>query len=70
MINDLDVREISNSVADNLRVRVAWHSVDLTPQDVEDTVNFMVEVLSKYTDNTNILNKQYNPQTDKVEVIG
>lgn len=70
MINDLDVRDISADVADVLRVKVAWHSVDISPKDVDDMVNFIAEMLSKYTDNSNILNKQYNPQTDKVEIVG
>lgn len=69
MINAHDIEEISKSVTDVLRVRSAWTRVNLTSDDLIEVRNFITSILSKYEDNTNITNRQYNPQTNETEEV-
>lgn len=69
MINSLDIEEISKGIADVLRVRTQWLRVDLSSEDITNTVNFVTELLSKYADDKNILNKQFNPATNETEEV-
>lgn len=69
MINANDIEEISKSVTDVLRVRSAWTRVNLTSDDLTEVRNFITKILSKYEDNTNITNRQYNPKTNETEEV-
>lgn len=69
MINSLDIEEISKGVTDVLRVRTQWNRIDLSSDDLAATRNFVTELLSKYEDDSNILNKQYNPATNETEEV-
>ncbi|KKK50879.1 hypothetical protein LCGC14_3120610 [marine sediment metagenome] len=69
MINANDIEEISKSVTDVLRVRSAWTRVNLTSDDLTEVRNFITSILSKYEDNTNITNRQYNPKTNETEEV-
>lgn len=69
MINKLDIEEITRSVVDVLRVRTSWYRVTLSSADMEATENFVRELLSKYEDNSNIQDQQYNPHANRTETI-
>ncbi len=69
MMNTLDANETAKAVADLLRVRMQWQRVDISAEDIDRTVNFTLDLLSNYIDDKNILNKQYNPATNRTEEV-
>ena len=52
MINKLDAEAIRAQIVDNLRVRVAHHSVIISHNHLIEVSNLIEEVLSNYIDNS------------------
>ena len=69
-INTIDINEIAKATADTVRVRCAHRGENLAGDDYQDVVNFVTKLLSNYANDEQILNRQYNPKTDTVEVVG
>lgn len=55
MINRLDALSLRSQVVDNLRVRMAHHSVIIQHKHVIEVSNLIDEVLSNYVDNSLML---------------
>ena len=55
MINRLDALSLRSQVVDNLRVRMAHHSVIIAHKDVIEVSNLIDKVLSNYIDNSLML---------------
>lgn len=70
MINMNDVNEISAWAADAVRVKTSQFRVTVSGNDQDRIRNFITGVLSNYADDSNIIDTQYNPATNRVEKIG
>lgn len=49
MINPIEAKKLSTEMADQLRVRLGYHSVSLTAEDQKNFGNFLEDLLSNYT---------------------
>lgn len=67
MINTIDIEEIATHVANNFRTRVSHLRVDITGEDYENVRDLAKNILTKYVDNSQILDRQLNPATGEVE---
>ena len=67
MINKYDAAEIAKATADGFRTRVAHRSVDITGDDYELVIKTCVDILESLVDNSQILDRQLNPATGRVE---
>lgn len=67
MINKHDAAEIAKATADAFRTRVAHRNVDITGDDYELMIKTCVSILDPLIDNSQILDRQLNPATGRVE---
>lgn len=70
MINKMDAAEIAKATADAFRVRTAHRNVDISGNDYELIVKTCVDILEPLIDNSQILDRQLNPATGRVEKSG
>ncbi len=67
MINKYDATEIATFIANSFRNKVSHLREDITGEDYDRVVALIKEILESKIDNSQILEKQLNPQTGRVE---
>jgi hypothetical protein len=67
MINKHDAAEIAKATADAFRTRVSHRNVDITGDDYEAVITVCVSILEPLIDNSQVLDRQLNPATGRVE---